>query len=192
MIRPILFLLSIASLLLTMEIAKADAYDGQDPNKIYRNYGSEGYGNNGGNGDGWRHGDHGGHHGNFPNQPNFPRPFPPRGPGFPPPYSYEEVAVIQQNFQGNFGLQIAQYLNLARHQGQILRAVTLRASTARGLGMANFCTNRGCTPSAQVGYYLNDYTFPLYGEVVDGYSYNWTLNLQGNFWIDSIVLHFNP
>lgn len=107
------------------------------------------------------------------------------------PSPWEETLVIQQNFRGNVGIQIARYVDLARHYGQSLRGVSLRASTARGMGRASFCASRGCSPDQQVGTGLREYYFPTYGEVVDRNSYNWTMNLQGDFWVDTIVLYFN-
>lgn len=111
---------------------------------------------------------------------------------YPPGGGLQEVAVIQQNFRGDIALQLERYVDLARHRGQSLRSVILRASTGAGRGMAAFCGDRGCTPYQQVGTYMGEYRFDVYGERIDGRNDNLTLALRGDFWVDSVILQFNP
>ncbi len=150
----------------------------------------------GGHDGGWGH-DHGGDHGG----PGWgPRPGP--GPGYPPPpppnypppyyppgnpgYAQPVTQVVQRSFIGGNSLYLSQFFRLDMYRNMRIRSVTIRASTNRGMGQASFCSYSGCSYSQQVATYLSNYSF-FSNDVVDN---NMRINLQGEFWIDSITIEF--
>jgi hypothetical protein len=114
------------------------------------------------------------------------------GGGWNPPDrgGVREVAHIGRQFQGQNRIEIGQYANLDRYQGLRVRSVILRGQTARGMGDASFCGSRGCTTIQNVGTQLGDYQFPVSGDVVDWGARNWTVDLRGNFYVESIIFEF--
>ena len=70
-----------------------------------------------------------------------------------------------------------------------VRSVTIRASTAAGHGQASVCSGyNSCSMAQTVGTYLGTYTFSLFGGRNDlGSTF---IDLQGQFWIDSVTVEF--
>lgn len=101
-------------------------------------------------------------------------------------YVGSETRVLQQRFTGGSRVDLG-YL-FRGYENYRVRAVTIRASTAAGYGQARVCGSySGCSVGQTVGTYLGTYTYSLFtGDTVS----NLYLDLQGNFWIDSITVEF--
>lgn len=106
-------------------------------------------------------------------------------PGWPG-YSQPITQIVQRNFVGNNSLYLNDFFRLDMYRGMRVRAVTIRASTERGMGQASFCSYSGCSMAQTVATYMSSYSF-YSSDMVDN---NMRINLQGNFWIDSITIEF--
>lgn len=126
-----------------------------------------------GRGDDWDRPDH---------RPGFPgRPFPEQ--------KYVERIRVQREFRGQTQINLAQLIDLRRFHGLRLKAVVMNAATRAGRGDATLCVG-GCETINNVGTYMAPYRFRTYEQRVDRSAWNWSLNLRGNFFIDSIELVF--
>jgi hypothetical protein len=110
------------------------------------------------------------------------------GPGRPG-RPVEEVIRVGREFQGGHRIALGTLVNLARYEGMRLVGVSFRAQTRFGMGDATLCTSR-CSTVQNVSRNLSEYSFPVAGEYVDRNAQNWTLDLRGNFYVESIRLQF--
>jgi len=106
------------------------------------------------------------------------------GPGFP----QQEVININREFRGSHRFAIGTLVNLDRYRGMRLRSVSIQASSQIGLGDATFCGQRCSTQN--IGRRLESYSFPVTGEIVDFNAHNWSIDLRGNIYVESIKLEF--
>lgn len=103
----------------------------------------------------------------------------------------QENILIQNRFIGQT-LDLSRYIDLRRYAGMRVVGVSMIAQTAAGRGDATLCLSFGCSRIDNVGTYLQQYNFNVSGRDVVGMGllHAWTLQLAGNFYIDSIQIQF--
>lgn len=98
-------------------------------------------------------------------------------------------AYVARNYVGQNSLYLTQLFDLNRLEGRRIRSVTLRASTAQGMGQASFCERGYCGYAQTVGTYVSTYVLNSGSVAIDRYSMqDLRIDLRGNFFVDSVTL----
>ncbi|MCO5144307.1 MAG: hypothetical protein M9962_14565 [Oligoflexia bacterium] len=104
----------------------------------------------------------------------------------------QENILIQRRIGGGQAINLTSLINMQKYIGMRVVGISMVAQTAAGQGDATLCLTLGCSTIQNVGTRLQSYSFPVGpGELVGlGILRAWTLQFNGNFYVDSIQIQF--